>query len=80
MVKEGDILYKIDPAPFEAELASAEAALARTEAAQVLAGQQADRLEQLLSRQTASQAQYDSAYASLKQAQAEVAGAKATPR
>jgi membrane fusion protein (multidrug efflux system) len=78
LVKEGDILYKIDPAPFEAELASAEAALARTEAAQVLAGQQADRLEQLLSRQTASQAQYDSAYASLKQAQAEVAGAKAT--
>jgi membrane fusion protein, multidrug efflux system len=78
LVKEGDVLYKIDPAPFEVELQSAEAALARTEAAQVLAGQQADRLEQLLSRQTASQAQYDSAYAGLKQAQAEVAGAKAT--
>jgi membrane fusion protein (multidrug efflux system) len=73
-----DVLYKIDPAPFEVELQSAEAALARTEAAQVLAGQQADRLEQLLSRQTASQAQYDAAYAGLKQAQAEVAGAKAT--
>ncbi|WP_244478308.1 efflux RND transporter periplasmic adaptor subunit [Methylobacterium sp. Leaf113] len=78
LVKEGDVLYKIDPAPFEVELQSAEAALARTEAAQVLAGQQADRLEQLLSRQTASQAQYDAAYAGLKQAQAEVAGAKAT--
>ena len=78
LVKEGDVLYKIDPAPFEVELLSAEAALARTEAAQVLASQQADRLEQLLSRQTASQAQYDAAYACLKQAQAEVAGAKAT--
>ncbi|WP_292496816.1 efflux RND transporter periplasmic adaptor subunit [Methylobacterium sp.] len=78
LVKEGDVLYKIDPAPFEVELLSAEAALARTEAAQVLASQQADRLEQLLSRQTASQAQYDAAYAGLKQAQAEVAGAKAT--
>ncbi|KQO67548.1 RND transporter [Methylobacterium sp. Leaf465] len=77
LVKEGDLLYKIDPAPFAVELQSAEAALARTEAAQVLASQQADRLEQLLSRQTASQAQYDSAYAALKQAEAEVAGAKA---
>ncbi|MCJ2082353.1 efflux RND transporter periplasmic adaptor subunit [Methylobacterium sp. J-090] len=77
LVKEGDVLYKIDPAPFQVELQSAEAVLARTEAAQVLAGQQADRLEQLLTRQTASQAQYDSAYAGLKQAQAEVAGAKA---
>ncbi|NEU11954.1 efflux RND transporter periplasmic adaptor subunit [Methylobacterium sp. BTF04] len=78
LVKEGDVLYKIDPAPFVVELQSAEAVLARTEAAQVLAGQQADRLEQLLSRQTASQAQYDAAYASQKQAQAEVAGAKAS--
>ena len=38
LVKEGDVLYKIDPAPFEVELQSAEAALARTEAAQVLGG------------------------------------------
>jgi len=77
-VKEGDILYKIDSAPYEVELASAEAALARTEAALVLAGQQADRLETLLTRQSASQAQYDTAYAGKKQAEAEVAGAKAT--
>jgi membrane fusion protein (multidrug efflux system) len=77
LVKEGDILYKIDPAPFKVELESAEAVLARTEAALVLAQQQADRLEQLLSRQTASQAQYDAAYAAQKQAEAEVAGAKA---
>ncbi|GJD92968.1 efflux RND transporter periplasmic adaptor subunit [Methylobacterium iners] len=77
LVKEGDVLYKIDPAPFQVELQSAEAVLARTEAALVLAQQQADRLEQLLSRQTASQAQYDSAYAAQKQAEAEVAGAKA---
>ena len=77
-VKEGDILYKIDPAPYEVELASAEAALARQEAALVLARQQADRLEQLLSRATASQAQYDAAFAAKKQAEAEVAGATAT--
>ena len=36
-VKEGDILYKIDPAPFEVELASAEAVLAlRPEATALL--------------------------------------------
>ena len=77
-VKEGDILYKIDPAPYEVELASAEAALARTEAALILSSQQAERVETLLSRATASQAQYDAAYAGRKQAEAEVAGAKAT--
>ncbi|WP_236961039.1 efflux RND transporter periplasmic adaptor subunit [Methylobacterium durans] len=77
-VKEGDILYKIDPAPYEVELASAEAALARQEAALTLTIQQAERLETLLTKQTASQAQYDSAFAARKQAEAEVAGAKAT--
>ncbi|MFE1598538.1 efflux RND transporter periplasmic adaptor subunit [Methylobacterium sp. ID0610] len=76
-VKEGDLLYKIDPAPYQVELDSAEATLARAEAALVLARQQAERLETLLSRQTASQAQYDAAYAGQKQAEAEVAGAKA---
>lgn len=77
-VKEGDILYKIDPAMYEVELASAEAALARTEAALVLAGQQAERLETLLAKATASQAQFDAADAARKQAAAEVLGAKAT--
>ena len=76
-VKEGDLLYKIDPAPFEVELASVEAALARQEAALVLAKQQAERQETLLSRATSSQAQYDMAFAARKQAEAEVAGAKA---
>ena len=77
-VNEGDVLYKIDPAPYQVELASAEAALANREAALVLANQQAERLETLLARNTASQAQYDTAYAGKKQAEAEVAGAKAT--
>ncbi len=76
-VKEGDVLYKIDPAPYEVELMSAEATLANREAALVLANQQAERLETLLARNTASQAQYDTAFAGKKQAEAEVAGAKA---
>ncbi|MCJ2028270.1 efflux RND transporter periplasmic adaptor subunit [Methylobacterium sp. J-043] len=76
-VNEGDVLYKIDPAPYQVDLASAEATLANREAALVLANQQADRLETLLARNTASQAQYDTAFAAKKQAEAEVAGAKA---
>ncbi|SFL01168.1 efflux RND transporter periplasmic adaptor subunit [Methylorubrum salsuginis] len=76
-VNEGDILYKIDPAPYQVELASQEATLANREAALVLANQQAERLETLLARNTASQAQYDTAFAAKKQAEAEVAGAKA---
>jgi membrane fusion protein, multidrug efflux system len=76
-VKEGDVLYKIDPAPYEVELMSAEATLANREAALVLATQQAERLETLLARNTASQAQYDTAFAGKRQAEAEVAGAKA---
>ncbi len=76
-VKEGDILYKIDPAPYEVELARSEAELAKAEAALNLATQQAKRLGLLLARGTASQAQYDGASAAQKQAQAEVAAAKA---
>ena len=49
-VNEGDVLYKIDPAPYQVDLASAEATLANREAALVLANQQADRLETLLAR------------------------------
>ena len=40
-------------------------------------GRRAERLETLLARNTASQAQYDTAFAGKKQAEAEVAGAKA---
>jgi membrane fusion protein (multidrug efflux system) len=76
-VQEGSVLYTIDPALYRVELANTEAALARAEANLVLAIQQADRLAALLTRQAASQAQFDVADAARKQAQAEVAGAKA---
>jgi membrane fusion protein (multidrug efflux system) len=77
LVEEGEVLYKIDPALNQVELASTEATLARTQAARVLAGQQAERLKQLLARQASSQAQYDVAFAAEKQAEADVASAKA---
>ena len=77
LVKEGDKLYQIDPEPFRAELASQDAEVARAEATLMLARQQAERFETLLDRQAASKAQYETAYASMKQAEAALAGAKA---
>lgn len=77
LVQEGSILYRIDPKPFEVELASAKAALARAEAALFQAGRQEDRLRQLLSGQTTTQAQYDLALAAERQAEADVAAQKA---
>lgn len=76
-VNEGDLLYKIDPAPYQVELARSDAALHRAEASLVLAKQQAERMNTLLARHIASQAQYDAAIAAQKQAEAEVAGARA---
>lgn len=76
-VEEGSILYTIDPAMYQVELATAEAALARAEANLVLTAQQEERLKALLAKLAASQAQYDVAAANHQQALAEVAGAKA---
>ena len=77
LVKEGSVLYRIDPRPFAAELDSAKAAQAKAEAALFQANRQEDRLRQLLSGQTTTQAQYDLALASEKQAEADVAAQKA---
>lgn len=76
-VEEGSVLYTIDPALYEVELATTEAALARAEANLVLTRQQRDRIQALVAKQAASQAQFDVAEAAHQQAVAEVAGAKA---
>lgn len=77
-VKQGDLLYRIDRAPFEVELASAEANLARAVAVHELAVQQANRMRSLAPSQAVSRAQIDTAVAAQKQAEAEVAGARAS--
>lgn len=77
LVKEGDVLYRIDPAPFRVKVESAKAALARAEAARVLAKQKADRQTHLLERKIASDQSHDIAVAELAQAEADVAAAKA---
>jgi membrane fusion protein (multidrug efflux system) len=76
-VKAGDVLYRIDPVKFEVELAAAEAALAKAQAVHDQAELQAKRMEKLISGQATSQAQYEIAVATFRQAQADVAARKA---
>jgi membrane fusion protein (multidrug efflux system) len=77
LVKEGDVLYRIDPAPFRVQVESAKATLQRATAAQLLARQQADRQKELRQRNISSVQDLDNAIAALAQADADVAVAKA---
>ncbi len=76
-VKEGDILYRIDPAPFRVKVESAKAALARAEATRTMSAQKAERQTQLRDRKIASDQTYEIAVAELAQAEADVNAAKA---
>lgn len=77
LVSQGDLLYRIDPAPFRIRVDSATATLRRAEATQLQAKQLADRQKQLRDRAVSSDQQYDNAVATLGQANADVAGARA---
>ncbi|MGU3496871.1 efflux RND transporter periplasmic adaptor subunit [Xanthobacteraceae bacterium A53D] len=77
MVKEGDVLYRIDPAPFEVRVASARATLARAKAVQLQARQQSDRQKELRDRNVNSAQALDNAVAELAAADADVAAAEA---
>lgn len=77
-VKAGQVLYRIDPATYEAAYASAKAAESRAEANVIPARLQEERYRELVKIKAVSQQDYDNAYAALKQAEAEVASAKAT--
>lgn len=76
-VKEGEVLYQIDPALYEAAHASAKAALSRTEATLKSLRSQMARLDELIKIHAVSQQQYDDTDAALKQAEAELAANKA---
>lgn len=77
-VKAGDLLYEIDPAPYQAALDSAVAALARAEAAVPSAQAKVDRYRDLIRQNAISKQDNDDANAALAQAQADVASAKAS--
>jgi membrane fusion protein (multidrug efflux system) len=77
LVGKGDVLFRIDPAVYRAEVDAKSAALDRAEATRVQALRQSERTETLLERQAASTAQHDIATAALRQAEADVASARA---
>ena len=76
-VKAGQVLYQIDPATFEAAYASAKAAQARVEASLVSVRLTEGRYRDLVKIKAVSQQDYDNAFAALKQAEADLAFAKA---
>jgi len=76
-VREGQPLYQIDPAPYQAALDRAKAALARAEASAASAKLQADRYRELLDARAISQQEFDDAHAQQLTSGADVAAAAA---
>ena len=77
-VKAGEVLYQIDPAPYQAALDNAKAALGRAEANLPATRLRANRYQELLADKAVSQQDYDDAAASLKQAEADIQYYKAS--
>jgi membrane fusion protein (multidrug efflux system) len=71
-VKAGELLYQIDPAPFQVTHDSAKASLGKAQANLRSVQLRAERYKQLLADQALSQQDYDDSAAALEQARAEV--------
>jgi len=76
-VKAEQVLYQIDPAPFQAALDSATANLAKAEANLVVARLRFERYQGLLAQKAVSQQDYDDREAARKQAEADIGHWKA---
>ena len=76
-VQEGQSLYQIDAAPYEAALVSAKAELERAKAALASTKATATRFKELVKTKSVSQQDFDQAEAAYLEAQASVAMAKA---
>src|SRR5574340_326081 len=83
LVKEGQILFQMDPKPFQVQLDQAKAALVKQEAALETARLNLERIKPLTEQDALSQrdlddatGQYDSAAAAVEQAKAQVESAK----
>jgi membrane fusion protein (multidrug efflux system) len=79
-VKAGQLLYRIDPAPYEASLASARATLAHARAALVSARLTVGRYRPVAAAQAVSRQDLDNAVATADQAEADVASGLAGVR
>ena len=79
-VRAGQVLYRIDSAPYAAANASSEAALARAQANLSQASALAERYKPLVEANAISKQDYANAVAAQKQAEADVAAARAAVR
>ncbi|MBJ6724492.1 efflux RND transporter periplasmic adaptor subunit [Geomesophilobacter sediminis] len=76
-VKEGQVLYQIDPATYQAAYASAKAALSRADANIIPIRLKAQRYKELVAMNAVSRQDFDDVSAQLKAAEAEIESAKA---
>lgn len=76
-VKEGDVMFEIDPAPLKASLASAQASLAQARAAATNAKNSANRARELIAKNYVSRSDFDNAEANERTTAALVQGAQA---
>ncbi len=76
-VKKGDVLFVIDPRPFQAEANRAEAAAGSARAKADLAKVELARAEKLLADKAIAQREYDASSSSLKQLDADARAAQA---
>ena len=76
-VKAGQVLYQIDPAPYQAALASARANLVKSQAVLNQAAAQAERYKPLVEANAVSKQEYVNVVATQKTAEADVAAQKA---
>lgn len=79
-VRAGQPLYRIDPAPYEAQVASARAALARARATIASSAALARRYGELVKINAIARQEYENAQATARQAQADVAAQTAALR
>jgi membrane fusion protein, multidrug efflux system len=79
-VAAGQQLYQIDPAPYQAALASAQATLAHARAAVVASKLTVERYEALVEARAVSRQDYDNAVAKLQQDEADRASGEAAVR
>ncbi|WP_307729294.1 efflux RND transporter periplasmic adaptor subunit [Massilia agrisoli] len=77
-VKAGQVLFRIDPAPYQAALNSARASLGKAQANLTQASTQAERYKPLVEANAVSKQEYVNVVAAQKQAEADVAAARAS--
>jgi RND family efflux transporter MFP subunit len=76
-VRKGEVLFEIDPRPYEADLAGAEAELERARTGAALAAREVERAQRLVTVQAISREEYDARVSAAAQGGATVRAAEA---